>query len=95
MERWRAVFSDVEALRLRSKLVEGLKLSLEDGKVVLEGSSRDEVWRAAEWISHNAVPGKKLFYSVIGERVEKGLPKIIYLSYCRLCREGKHEHGEG
>jgi len=93
-ERWRAIFKDPEALRVRERLEEGLRMCVEDNRVVLEADERDKCWKAAEWISYNAVPGKKLFYSVIGERVEKGLPRIIYLSWCPRCRRGEGEHHE-
>jgi ribonucleotide reductase alpha subunit len=94
-ERWRAIFKDPEALRVRERLEEGLRMYVEDNRVVLEADERDRCWKAAEWASHNAVPGRKLFYSVVGERLSEGFPKVIYVSWCPKCRRGEHEHGEG
>jgi hypothetical protein len=99
MEVWKAVFKTWtddgpkideflrQRLRPPSKHVMG-----DAGKVIIESPTRDTCFRTAEWLRHQNPLGKLLSYSIIGYEEEK----VIYVSYCKLCREGMkgkhHEH---
>lgn len=62
------------------------------GRLIIEGKTRDQVFRVSEWIRNQNVLDKKLLYSVIGYNAEG---KIIWVSYCHKCRSGKEgEHNE-
>jgi len=59
------------------------------GRIIVEGDNRDSVFKCAQWIRHQNPTGRKLNYSVIGYS-EDG--KILWVSYCTICREGKEPH---
>jgi len=61
------------------------------GRIVIESPTRDDSFKTAEWLRHQNPMGKPLDYSVIGYD-EQG--KIIYVSYCKKCRENKGPHHE-
>lgn len=62
------------------------------GRIVIESPTRDDCFKTGEWLRHQNPLGKLLNYSVIGYD-EQG--KIIWVSYCKLCREGgKGKHYE-
>jgi len=91
-ELWRAVFNMTpeEALTLDEWLGRRLKEPCThhryEGRIVIEGPTRDDVFKTSEWVRNQNPLGRKLNYSVIGYD-ENG--KIAWLSYCKLCREQK------
>lgn len=98
MELWRAVFhipyEDVPKIDdfLQARLMQPNKHYMgHAGRIVIESPTRDDSFRTAEWVRHQNPLGKLLEYSVVGHDDEG---KIIYLSYCKLCREGKGPHHE-
>jgi hypothetical protein len=99
METWKAVFKTWtddgpkidEFLRDRLKLPNKHHMG-NAGSVIIESPTRDDCFRTAEWLRHQNPLGKLLNYTIAG--YDEG--KIIYVSYCKLCREGgkgkHHEH---
>lgn len=60
--------------------------------LVVRAKTKDDAFRCGEFIRHNfrRRSGIPLFYSVAGR---DGRGRLIYASWCRLCRAGKHRHG--
>jgi len=92
MEIWKAVFKtwidDAPAINnfLRDRLKLPNKHHLgQAGSIIIESPTRDDCFRTAEWLRHQNPTGKLLNYTVAG--YDEG--KIIYVSYCKLCREGE------
>jgi len=61
------------------------------GRVIIEEGLRncEESWKVALFVKHNCGI-KNLRHMIIGYEGKK----IIYLSYCFLCRQGKKKHFE-
>jgi len=98
MEIWKAVFKTwiddgpkIDEF-LRQRLKPPNKYIIGDaGKVIIESPTRDDCFRTAQWLRYNNPLGKLLNYSIVGTDAEG---KIIWVSYCKRCREGgvHHEH---
>ncbi len=99
MEFWRAVFKpkmdDVAQLDtfLTKKLQEPCRYHIAHaGRVLVEGPTRDDLFKTSEWIRHQNPIGL-IPYSVIGYEGQK----IIFVDSCPKCRSKDvntphHEH---
>ena len=62
------------------------------GRIIIDGPTRDDVFKTSEWVRNQNPLGRKLNYSVIGYEGTT----IIFLSYCRRCRSGEsHDEHSG
>lgn len=94
---WKAVFglTPDNALTLDEWLGQKLRAPCRHymghaGRIVIEGPTKDDVFKTSEWIRNQNPFGVKLDYTVIGYEDTT----IIYLSYCPKCRAGQGKHTE-
>lgn len=60
------------------------------GRILIEGPTRDDIFKTSEWFAHRNPLNRKLAYSVVGYEHRK----ISFLSYCPRCRRGEGPHYE-
>jgi len=94
-EVWETVFknSPDEAAILDGFLAENLHAHLRHrlghhGRVIIVSPTKDDSFKAGEWLRHNNPLNRELLYSVVGWKHGR----IVFLSACHKCRAGEGNH---